>query len=50
MLYDSFFKIIMDPDTVPERMEELLSLLLGQNVRILKVLPQESRIAAACGF
>ena len=29
-----------------ERMEELLSLLLGQNVRILKVLPQESRIAA----
>ena len=29
-----------------ERMEELLSLLLGQHVRILKVLPQESRIAA----
>ena len=46
MLYDSFFKIIMDPDAVPERMEELLFLLLGQNVRILKVLPQESRIAA----
>lgn len=47
MLYDSFFKEIFNPDTVPERLEELLSLLLKQNVTILKVLPNDSsRIAA----
>ncbi len=46
MLYDSFFKEILDPDTVPERLEELLSLLLRQKVKILKVLPNDStRIA-----
>ena len=28
MLYDSYFKEIFDPDVVPERLEELLSLLL----------------------
>ncbi|MGN0203678.1 MAG: PD-(D/E)XK nuclease family transposase, partial [Coprococcus sp.] len=42
MLYDSFFKEIMNPDTVPERLEELLSLLLGQDIHILKILPNES--------
>ena len=47
MLYDSFFKAILDPDTIPERLEELLSLILRQEVRILKVLPNEStRIGA----
>ena len=46
MLYDSFFKEIFDPDVVPERLEELLSLLLRQKVKILKVLPNDStRIA-----
>lgn len=46
MLYDSFFKEILDPDVKPERLEELLSLLLGQRVKILKVLPNNStRIA-----
>ena len=46
MLYDSFFKEILDPDTKPERLEELLSLLLKQKVKILKVLPNDStRIA-----
>ena len=47
ILYDPFFKEIMDPDSTPERLEELLSLLLGQQVRILKVLPNDStRITA----
>ena len=47
LLYDSFFKEIINPTATPERLEELLSLLLGQRVRILKVLPNESaRIAA----
>lgn len=46
MLYDGFFKAIFDPDVVPERLEELLSLLLKQRVKILKVLPNDSsRIA-----
>ncbi len=46
MLYDGFFKTIFDPDVVPERLEELLSLLLEQKVKILKVLPNDSsRIA-----
>lgn len=46
ILYDSFFKEIMDPDSAPERLEELLSLILGQKIRILKVLPNDSsRIA-----
>lgn len=46
MLYDSFFKEILDPDSKPERLEELLSLLLEQKVKILKVLPNDStRIA-----
>ena len=31
LLYDSFFKEIMNPEYVPERMNEFLSLLLGSN-------------------
>ena len=48
MLYDSFFKEIMNPEKNPERIEELLSLLLDRQVRILKVLPLEGiRLAGA---
>lgn len=42
ILYDTFFKEILDPDAAPERVEELLSLILKQKVKILKVLPLES--------
>ena len=42
VLYDSFFKEIIDPETVPERAEEFLSLILHQRVRILRILPLES--------
>ncbi len=42
ILYDSFFKEILNPDATPERVEELLSLILEQRVKILKVLPLES--------
>ncbi len=46
LLYDSFFKEIMNPENVPERLEEVLSLIFKQKVRILKVLPNDSsRIA-----
>lgn len=45
-LYDSFFKEILNPEYTPERLEELLTLLLGQAVKIRLVLPNDStRIA-----
>lgn len=41
-----FFKEILNPDTVPSRLEELLSLILQWHIRILHVLPNDSsRIA-----
>ena len=47
LLYDTYFKAIMNPDTRPERLNAFLSEVLGKKVKILKVLPNESaRIAA----
>ncbi len=47
LLYDSFFKEIMNPEYDAERLEEFLSELLKQRVKIVKVLPNDSvRIAA----
>ncbi len=46
MLYDSFAKALLNPETVPERLNELLSLLFGRDVKILHALPNDnSRIA-----
>lgn len=46
LLYDAFFKEILNPELTPERLEEFLSLLLHEQVRILAVLPNDStRIA-----
>lgn len=46
MTYDSFFKELMNPEAHPERLEELLSLLLEQKVHIKQILPNDSvRIA-----
>ena len=46
MLYDSFFKEVMNPETVPERLEEFLGILLNQKVKIIEILPGDStRIA-----
>ena len=46
MMYDGFCKEILNPEIVPERLEELLSLLLGENIHILQVLPNDNtRIA-----
>lgn len=42
MTYDSFFKEILNPEIHPERLEELLSLLLEQEVHIRQVLPNDS--------
>ena len=47
LLYDTYFKAVMNPDTRPERLNDFLSEILGKKVKILKVLPNESaRIAA----
>ena len=42
MLYDSFFKEIMNPEYDPERLNNFLSLLIGQNVRLKEILPVDS--------
>ena len=42
ILYDAFFKEIMNPENTPERLNELLSFLLGQSVTIKRVLPGDS--------
>lgn len=38
MMYDFISKEILNPEIYEERVEEFLSLLLGQNVKILEVL------------
>ena len=45
ILYDGFFKSVMDLDAMPERLEDFISQVLRQRVTIIKVLPAESRIA-----
>ena len=42
ILYDSFFKEIMNPETTPERLERLLSLILKQQVKIHTILPTDN--------
>lgn len=41
--YDPIFKAVFDPEEKPERLEEFLSLCLGEHVKILQVLPNESK-------
>ena len=47
LLYDTYFKAIMNPDTRPERLNDFLSKILGKKIKILKVLPNESAKIAA---
>lgn len=42
ILYDFMFKEILNPETVPERVNDLLSLIMGQKVSVLSVLPNDS--------
>ena len=47
ILYDQFFKLILNPEQHHERLESILSNILNEQVKILQVLPNEStRIAA----
>ncbi len=46
LLYDVFFKEVMNPEYVPERLNELLTLILGRKVEVVEVLQNDSsRIA-----
>lgn len=46
LLYDGFFKEVMNPEYVPERLSGFLSSLLGQELRVINALPMDSaRIA-----
>ena len=42
MLYDPFFKEILNPDATPERLSDLLSSLLMRKVTVKQVLPNDS--------
>ena len=42
VLYDSFFKEIMNPEYDPKRLNDLLSLILEQKVNLKEVLPVDS--------
>ena len=41
ILYDSFFKAIMDPERDPARLSDFLSLIMKRQVCVLSVLPHE---------
>lgn len=46
ILYDTFFKEVMNPEYAPERLEKLLYVLLNRKVKIRQILPNDStRIA-----
>ena len=46
LLYNSFFKEVMNPEYAPERLEQLLSILLNRKVKIQQILTNDStRIA-----
>lgn len=42
VLYDAFFKEVMNPEYAPRRLNEFLSLVLKKPVRVLTVLPNDS--------
>ncbi len=42
LLYDSFFKEVLNPILYPERLNDLLSVILGMKVKIVQVLPTDS--------
>ncbi|MGN0389388.1 MAG: PD-(D/E)XK nuclease family transposase [Wujia sp.] len=45
--YDPYFKEIFNPEYTPDRLSDLLSVLLGMKVKVLRVLPNDStRIAS----
>lgn len=46
MLYNSFFKEIMNPETISERLEDFFECFLQKKVKIIEVLPGDSTRSA----
>ena len=44
LTYDPFFKRIFHPDIHPKRLSRFLSSILGQKVRVIRILPQEDSL------
>ena len=44
LTYDPFFKFIFSPDAHPQRLEELLSAIIGVPVKVQSILPAESML------
>ena len=42
MLYDGVFKEVMNPEYAPQRLNDFLSHVLGERIRVMKVLPNDS--------
>ncbi len=42
LLYDSYFKEILNPETTPERLSYMLSLILKRTVKVKSVLPNDN--------
>ena len=42
LLYDGFFKEVMNPEYVPQRLSDFLSCMLGQKVRVIRAIPTDS--------
>ena len=42
LLYDAFFKEIMNPEYAPQRLDDFLSQVLEEPIKVLKVLPNET--------
>ena len=47
LTYDPFFKCIFNPETHPERLESLLSSIIGQKVTIQLILPSENVVLSS---
>ena len=42
VLYDPYFKEIFNPESVPERLEDFLTSIIGKKIKIVQVLPNDS--------
>lgn len=44
LLYDPFFKVVFHPDVHPDRLSDFLSCLMGRQVKVKEILPNEDSL------
>ena len=44
ILYDSFFKEVMNSEYTPERLEAFLNVVLKRKVKIVRILPNDETV------